>query len=186
MHPKQQLEAIDILHYWYSASVKKQWFSATPELDAEIHNRYALLWRQAADGLLDRWKATPEGCLALCIILDQFPLNMFRGKPESFATEAQAISVSKYAIKQGYDKQIEKQRLAFLYMPLMHSEDLADQKLSVELFKAANLQNNIRFAEHHLELISKFHRFPHRNSILGRKSTSEEMAYLASKHAFKG
>jgi uncharacterized protein (DUF924 family) len=181
----------EILHYWYSERVKKQWFSATPELDAEIHRKYANLWKDAADGQLDHWMDSAEGCLALNIILDQFPLNMFRGQAKSFTTEAKAIRVTKHALNQSFDKQIAIERLPFLLMPLMHSEDLADQKLSVTLFKEAtnrseSMQDNLRFAEHHYSIIEKYHRFPHRNAILGRQNTPEESAYLTSKHAFKG
>lgn len=175
-----------ILDYWYSERVKKQWFSATPELDSEIHSKYADLWQDAAEGLLDHWMDSAEGCLALNIILDQFPLNMFRGQAKSFDTEAKAIRVTKHALKQGFEQQIAAQRLQFLFMPLMHSEDLADQRLSVQLFSRANRQENLRFAEHHFALIEKYHRFPHRNAILGRQNTPQESAYLASKQAFKG
>lgn len=144
------------------------------------------LWRQAAAGEFKHWKETPEGCLALVILLDQFPLNMFRGQPISFSTEQQAVAVSKFAIDQRFDQRLPATQLAFLYMPLMHSENLADQDLSVRLFEAAQLENNLRFAQHHRELIRKYGRFPHRNAILGRPNTPEEIAYLASREAFLG
>ncbi len=176
----------DIILYWYSEPVNKQWFSASPGLDAEIQRKFFDLWSAAANGGLDHWMDSAEGCLALCIILDQLPLNMFRGQAKSFATEAQAIDVSKHALKQGFDKQMSTERLQFLFMPLMHSENLADQRLSVQLFTAAKLQDNIRFAQHHCALIEKYHRFPHRNAILGRQNTAQETAYLNSKQAFKG
>ena len=168
----------EILAYWYTEPMRSRWFSATPELDAEIRTRYERVWLQAAEGKLDDWKNEPQGCLALVIVLDQLPLNMFRGEVKSFATEQLAVEISKYAIANGFDKQIARDRLAFLYMPLMHSENLADQDLSVRLFEQAGLDANLRFARHHRELIRRFGRFPHRNAILGRESSRVELDYL--------
>ena len=162
------------------------WFASTPQLDATIKSRFESVWEAARRGELDGWRTTPNGCLALVIILDQFPLNMFRGEAKSFASEAKSRDIARHAIEQGFDKQIDSTRLAFLYMPFMHSENLADQDLSVQLFAAAGLENNLRFAKHHREIIRRFGRFPHRNTILGRVSTAEEMDYLNSKEAFKG
>lgn len=176
----------EILDLWYAPEMQSRWFASTPELDAAIREKYELLWRQAAEGKRDEWKETPEGCLALTIVLDQFPLNMFRGHAESFKTEQQAVATAKYAISMGFDRQLPTERRAFLYMPLMHSENLADQDLSVSLFAAARLENNLRFAQHHRELIRRFGRFPHRNAILGRQSTREESEYFGSKEAFLG
>lgn len=176
----------DILDFWYSEEMQGRWFSSTPALDDEIRNKFESLWRKAAAGELDGWQETPEGCLALAIVLDQLPLNMFRGKAESFSTEQQAVKIARHAIEKGYDRRLPAGRLAFLYMPLMHSENLADQDLSVRLFEAAKLESNLRFAQHHRELIRKYGRFPHRNSMLGRQNTPEEIEYLASKEAFLG
>jgi uncharacterized protein (DUF924 family) len=175
-----------ILDFWYSKAMQDRWFSSTPALDDEIRSQFEALWRKAAAGELDEWKETPEGCLALAIVLDQLPLNMFRGKAESFSTEQQAVRIARQAIDKGYDRRLPAGRLAFLYMPLMHSENLADQDLSVRLFEAEKLESNLRFAQHHRELIRKYGRFPHRNGLLGRKSTPEEIEYLASRKAFLG
>lgn len=177
---------IDILEFWYSESMASRWFSSTPELDAEIRGRYEALWFLAAKGRLDDWKNSPEGCLALVIVLDQLPLNMFRGEARSFSTEQQAVEVCKLAIARGYDREIAPERLGFLCMPLMHSEFLADQDLSVQMFEQAGLEGNLRFARHHRELIRRFGRFPHRNAILERESSREELDYLGSKEAFLG
>jgi uncharacterized protein (DUF924 family) len=176
----------DILDFWYAPDMRSKWFASTPQLDAMIRERFESLWEAAVRGELDAWRSSPQGSLALAIILDQFPLNMFRGTAKSFSSEGQAIAVAKQAIAQGYDRQIDKAQLAFLYMPLMHSEDPADQDLSVELFAAAGLDNNLRFAKHHRDIVRRFGRFPHRNAILGRASSAEELAYLESKEAFKG
>lgn len=176
----------EILDYWYSERMRKHWFASTPALDREIRERYQALWAQAAAGELDHCQETPEGALALAIVLDQFPLNMFRGQPESFRTERQAVAVTLNALDKGFDKHLPKDRLAFLFMPLMHSERLEEQDLSVRLFRQYGLTENLKFAEHHRELVRKYGRFPHRNAILGRESSPEEAAYLRSDGAFTG
>ncbi|MEA1987962.1 MAG: DUF924 family protein [Pseudomonadota bacterium] len=178
--------ASDILEFWFSERVSPQWFNASKELDNEILQRFGNLWHQALNNELNTWANTPEGALALVILLDQFPLNMFRGQAKSFKTEALAIKVTKHTVSQGFDKKIPKSQLMFLYMPLMHSENIEDQNLSIQLFTQAQLTQNLRFANHHKELIQKFGRFPHRNAILERTSTDEEIKYLNSKHAFTG
>lgn len=176
----------EIIHYWYDPHIRAHWFKSTPELDAEIRERYADLWDQARKGRLDHWLKTAEGCLALVIILDQFPLNMFRGHARAFASEAKAIETTLFALDRGFDQQLTDDKRAFLYMPLMHSENPQHQALSVGLFEAAGLDENARFARHHQQIIERFGRFPHRNEILGRVSTEAELAYLASPEAFRG
>lgn len=176
----------DILDFWYATEMRAKWFASTPQIDAMIRERYAAVWASASSGALDHWRDSATGCLALVIILDQFPLNMFRGTAQSFSTEQQAVAITKHAISKDFDKQIDQAQLAFLYMPLMHSEALADQDLSVSRFEAAGLENNLRFARHHREIVQRFGRFPHRNAILGRTSNAEELTYLNSKEAFKG
>jgi len=176
----------EIIDYWYSPRLQPHWFNSTREIDREIAERYGALWEEAVGGGLDSWMATPQGCLALTILLDQFPLNMFRGDRRCFSSEAQAIAVAKNGIDNGLDKLIERDHLTFLYMPLMHSEDLEDQENSVKLFRAAGLQENAEFAEHHREIVRRFGRFPHRNEILGRESTEKEVEYLNSNEAFRG
>jgi uncharacterized protein (DUF924 family) len=176
----------DILAFWFDDSMRAAWFRSTPAIDDLIRVRFESLWQQAARGELDHWSQTAEGALALIIVLDQLPLNMFRGQAAAFATEARAIDVSKAAIAAGLDRELAGDRVAFLYMPLMHSEDPDDQDQAVERFAAAGLDDNLRFARHHRDLIRRFGRFPHRNAILGRTSTADELAYLASEQAFHG
>lgn len=176
----------NILDFWYASDISVQWFNSTQSLDMRILQEYENIWQQARDGRLDDWRNSPEGCLALAIVLDQFPLNMYRGKAESFATESQAVDLSLWAVSQGFDKQLPVDRVAFLYMPLMHSENPEHQDRSVELFESAGLQNNARFARHHREIVRRFGRFPHRNAILVRTSTRDELDWLGSKEAFKG
>jgi uncharacterized protein (DUF924 family) len=176
----------EIIEFWFTEPVNQQWFNSTQALDDQIRESYESLWEQAASGALDDWRKSPEGCLALVIILDQFPLNMFRGEAKSFSTEQQAVTVTKHALEQGLDQPIPRDQVAFLYMPLMHSESLADQDQSVSCFEASGLQYNLEFARHHREIVRRFGRFPHRNEILGRESTPEEREWLATDEAFKG
>lgn len=176
----------DVLDFWYSDDTSKKWFKSTPEFDHEIKCRFENLWQLAAKNKLKSWEESANGCLALCIVLDQFPLNMFRGETRSFQTERQSIEVAKLAIENGYDNAIESQRVSFLYMPLMHSEELSDQDLSVACFEKRGLDDNLRFAQHHRGIIEEFGRFPHRNKLLNRRNSPEEIDYLNAKRAFKG
>ncbi|MDT8383635.1 MAG: DUF924 family protein [Gammaproteobacteria bacterium] len=180
------MKPIEIIDFWYADPMRKHWFSSTPELDNQIRDRYEKVWIESSRGEYDEWQNTPEGSLALVIVLDQFPLNMFRGEAKSFQTEKKAIEVALSAINRGFDKKLEKNHLSFLFMPLMHSENIDHQELSVELFKKYELKDNITFAEHHRDIVKKYGRFPHRNQILGRESSEAEIEYLSSENAFKG
>ena len=180
------ISAEEIIEFWYSEPMNKHWFSSTPEIDMLISEKYKTLWLDASKGVLELWKENAEGCLALILLFDQFPLNMFRGEAESFFTETRSIELALYGIEQGYDQQIPKSQLSFFYMPLMHSELMEHQNLSVQKFEQAGLNANIRFAKHHRSIIEQFGRFPHRNKILGRESTPAELDYLNSKEAFTG
>jgi uncharacterized protein (DUF924 family) len=176
----------DILDFWFSERVKPLWFNSTPEFDEEIRERYLSVYHAALNNELLPWQNTARGSVALIIVLDQFPLNMFRGKKQSFDGESLAIKVADNAVNQGFDEQLPDDHKAFLYMPFMRSEDLADQERSVQLFEAAGLQDNLRFARHHRDIVRRFARFPHRNAALGRTSTDAEIEYLNSKEAFHG
>ena len=175
-----------LIDFWFSPRVAKLWFNSTPAFDDELRERFADTYQAGYRGELDDWEATALGALALVILFDQIPLNIFRKQPQSFATEARAREVAARAIARGFDAELDDPQKAFLYMPYMHSEKLADQDTSVDLFTRAGLKNNLRFAQHHREIVRRFGRFPHRNEILGRQSTAEEVAWLASKDAFKG
>ncbi len=175
-----------IIDFWFADGTRKFWFKSTPEFDRELSERYQDTWEQASRGELDHWLQSAEGCLALVIVLDQFPLNMFRGNAQSFASEVQSRDVATVAIERGLDKVLPVEQLAFLYMPYMHSEALEDQKLALELFAQPGLESNLRFAHHHHAIIEKYGRFPHRNAALGRTSTDAEIEYLNSKKAFTG
>ncbi len=175
-----------VIEYWYSDKIKSHWFKSTKELDQEISDKYESVWKNAIRGEYTSWNESAEGCLALVIVFDQFPLNMFRGDVKSFSTESMAIRISKQAIEKGFDKVIDKDKVSFLYMPLMHSENIDDQNLVVKLFEEVDLIDNLRFAKHHRDIVQQFGRFPHRNKILQRKSSQAELDYLNSDKAFTG
>ena len=175
-----------IVEFWFAEETSKLWYNSNPEFDQLLTDRYLETWQQAARGELDHWMESAEGCLALVIILDQFPLNMFRGQAKSFSTEAKSREVAAVAIEKGFDQNLPLEQRAFVYMPYMHSESLADQDRSLELFDVPGLEGSLRFAHHHRAIVEKFGRFPHRNKALGRTSSEAEIDYLNSKEAFTG
>ena len=179
-------KAEEIVRFWFSEKVKPLWFNSTVEFDNELRIRFLDVVNAALNDELVDWLQSPSGCLALVIVLDQFPLNIFRGKTESFCGESKSRQVAHHAIEQGFDHNLSNEQKAFLYMPFMHSENLDDQDLSVKLFEKAGLKENLRFAIHHRDIVRRFGRFPHRNKILDRVSSEEELAYLASDEAFHG
>ncbi len=174
----------DIITFWFSPDSRKYWFQSTPSFDEDIRHRFEVIWRESLEGGHDDWKKTPEGALALVILFDQFPLNMFRDRPESFQTGALSRQVAGEAIEAGFDKQLADEQKAFMYLPYMHSETLAGQDRSIELFEQAGLVKNLRWAHGHRKIVQRFGRFPHRNKILGRKSTAKELEWLASPEGF--
>ena len=176
----------NIIDFWFADVNKPFWFNSTKKFDNQLYKDYHSFYIAASNGKLSSWQQQPFGALALVIILDQFPLNMFRGKPESFTTEAMSLEFAKQAISQGFDADLTNEQKMFLYMPYMHSEDLADQEQSLIMFNQDGLENNYKYAQHHYEIIKQFGRFPHRNIILGRKSSAEELEYLNSEKAFRG
>jgi len=180
------MDANKLLSDWFSTPLSDHWFNSTPAIDSYLKEKYEPAWNSAVNRELDNWLDTATGTLALIILLDQLPLNMFRGEAKSFSSEQQAIEACKQGILKRFDQQIEIPKRAFFYMPLMHSENINDQNLSVELFEKSGLENNARFAKHHREIIETYGRFPHRNRILKRESTTAEQQYLNSDQAFKG
>ena len=168
----------DILNFWFSEDVKPFWFKKNAEFDREIKQRFSNTYQLAKVGALEAWCKTAEDILALIIVLDQFPRNMFRNTPQAFATDDQAVELTKYAVARNFQQELSTKQQAFLYMPLMHSESKADQAQCVELFTNLGKEDNLKFAIKHREIIKRFGRFPHRNEILGRKSTLEEQKFL--------
>lgn len=170
----------DVLEFWFGDTPDEKraaWFQRDDAFDAAIVDRFSKIYEAAAAGQLDPMAETPLGCLALVIVLDQFPRNMFRNDPRSFATDGKALGIAQDAVKRGFDRELASLQRQFLFMPYQHSEDLAVQRRSVELFKDAG-PDGLDYAHQHLVIIERFGRFPHRNAVLGRESTAEEEAFL--------
>lgn len=176
----------ELLDFWFSEAVEKLWFNATPAFDEELRQKYEALYLSALNSELESWREDPLGALALVILFDQIPLNIYRKQKESFQTEARAREVAQDVIDAGKDSLLSDKQKMFLYLPYMHSESLQDQDSSVALFEKAGMLENAKYARHHRKIVARFGRFPHRNQALGRKSTLDELAYLASDEAFLG
>jgi uncharacterized protein (DUF924 family) len=169
----------DILSFWRNAG-EKRWWTKDGAFDAEICERFFSLWTEAAAGRLAHWQESDDGALALVIVLDQFPRNMFRDEARTYATDALARDVARRALADGVDARVAEDLRGFLYMPFMHSEDLADQERCIALFEKLGHEENAKYAAHHADIIRRFGRFPHRNRILGRTTTPDEQAFLDS------
>jgi uncharacterized protein (DUF924 family) len=167
----------DILAFWRDAGPDR-WYRRDDAFDAEVRRRFLGLWQRAATGELSSWETSDDGALALVIVLDQFPRNMLRDDIRTYASDTQAREVAHRAIERGVDARIDSALREFLYLPFMHSEHLADQLRCIELSSAAGHAENLKWAEHHADIIRRFGRFPHRNRLLGRSTTSEEQAFL--------
>jgi uncharacterized protein (DUF924 family) len=169
--------ADDVVTFWLDAGPDR-WFEEDAAFDAAVRERYAATYDDAAAGLLGAWEASPEGALALVIVLDQFPRNMFRGSARSYAADPLAREVTRRALAQGFDRQFEMPLRTFFYLPFEHSEDLMDQEQAVALFREAGDADKLKWAELHADIIRRFGRFPHRNAVLGRATTPDEQAFL--------
>jgi len=167
----------EIVSFWREAG-PKAWFSKDDELDAEIRRRFLGIHEAAAEDLRSEWETSAEGALALLILLDQFPRNMFRGSPRMFASDPLARALAAGAIVRGFDAQVPKEMRTFFYLPFMHSETMADQARSVAFYKAIEDADSLKWADEHADIIRRFGRFPHRNAVLDRDSTPEERAFL--------
>ena len=175
MTDAREVTPAEILAFWRQVGPER-WYERDDALDDDVRHRFLGLWQRAAAGELTSWEATDDGALALVIVLDQFPRNMFRGDARTYASDVLARGVATRAIAGGADLLIEPALLEFLYMPLMHSEHLPDQLRCVELFRGN--ADKLKYAERHADIIRRFGRFPHRNPILGRPTTPEEQAFL--------
>lgn len=194
------MQAQQILEFWFGTerddlAVMRErgslWFSSKPELDQTIRERFGALLQDAQDGKLDAWTTKPHGRLALVILLDQFSRNIHRGTGQAFGADAQALQLCREGIAQKQHTMLRPIERCFLFMPLMHAEDLAAQDQAVALFEelqaqatgelANNFASNVKYAREHRDLIAKFGRFPHRNAVLKRESTPAEQTYLAGK-----
>lgn len=179
----------DILDFWFPAETRPgpaqpggadnpAWFRPPPGFDDQVKRRFLAAYEDAAAGGLDGWAATADGALALVVLLDQMPRNMFRGQARSFAADGKALALAQEAVERGFDREMPAAWRKFFYLPFEHSEDRAMQARSVALFGAAGDKEGLRWAEMHKAIVDRFGRFPHRNAILGRPSTPEEAAWL--------
>ncbi|WP_371168934.1 DUF924 family protein [Aliiroseovarius sp. 2305UL8-7] len=174
--------AEEVVHFWINETGPQGWYNGSEALDQEICERFGDDWEAAREGHRDDWQTSPMGALGFLILTDQFPRNMFRGDARSFATDAAARACSEQAIAQGHDMRIAVPDRQFFYMPLMHSEEMADQDRCVALMAERMSdplgQGDTLHARIHREIIVRFGRFPYRNDALGRVTTSEEQAFI--------
>ena len=169
--------AAEIVSFWSNAGWDR-WFTKDAAFDDQIRERFLDTYEAAAAGELSGWEHSAQDALALLILLDQFPRNMFRGDARTFATDPLARAVAAGAIVRGFDSQVPKELRGFFYLPFEHSEDLADQERGIAFYKAAGDAEGLKWGEIHADIIRRFGRFPHRNAILGRTTTPEEQKFL--------
>jgi uncharacterized protein (DUF924 family) len=174
----------EVLDFWFAPDVKAHWFDSSPDLDAKIRARFSQPCDDARNGALDGWAETPDGALALLILLDQFPRNLHRGSGQAFASDAKAREISARAREHGFDLKVEQDRRTFFYLPLMHSETVDDQRECMRLYEQHGDERSLDFARQHHDIIARFGRFPHRNHALGRKSTEDERIFLETHKGF--
>ncbi len=177
----------DVLHFWFGPPDRIQtplepWFRKSPDFDGEIRNRFLATHAVAVAGGLDAWRQAPRSALALAVVLDQFSRNLFRETPEAFAADGKALGLARHIIASGWDRQFTPLERQFVYLPFEHSETLADQEDALRLFadlrQFPETADLYAWAEKHHRVIARFGRFPHRNAVLGRASTDEELAFL--------
>ncbi|MDX2270381.1 MAG: DUF924 family protein [Cyanobacteriota bacterium] len=179
----------NILTFWFGSpdhpdygKPRPAWFAKDPEFDQTLRRQFLDTYHQAAAGHLQTWQASPTSALALILLLDQLPRNIFRQTPQAFATDPQALAVAEQMVGTGWDQALVPVQRWFVYLPFEHSESLADQRRAVQLFETLawdpDSQSAVTYAHKHLAVIERFGRFPHRNAILGRFSTPEELAFL--------
>jgi uncharacterized protein (DUF924 family) len=174
----------EVLSFWFGELGPGDWFRKDEALDRRIAGRFLALHEKVRVQAPGRLAESGEQARAAIIVLDQFPRNIFRGRPEAFASDATALAVSRIALDKGHDKGLGKPQRQFLYMPFMHSESLADQERSVALFASLGDESVLGFAVAHRDIIARFGRFPHRNAILGRTTTPEEAEFMKTHPGF--
>jgi uncharacterized protein (DUF924 family) len=179
MDQNKPISPAEVIAFWTEAGAKR-WFGKDEAFDTQIRERFLATHEAAAAGELADWERAPEGSLALLLLLDQFPRNMFRGSRRSYTTDPQALALAERAIARGDDKRVPKELRTFFYLPHQHVEDLAMQKRGVALYQDAGDPDGLKWAELHADIIRRFGRFPHRNPILGRSTTPDEQAFLDS------
>jgi uncharacterized protein (DUF924 family) len=180
----------EVLEFWFGAPdspefgrPRSPWFVKSAEFDAHIRDRFLPTHEAAASGALDAWSERPLAALALAVVLDQFPRNIFRGTPRAFAADARALALARGAVEQRFDEVLLPVQRWFVYLPFEHAEDLAAQRESLRLFERLAVDaagaGTLTYAMRHYAVIERFGRFPHRNAILARESTPAELAFLA-------
>lgn len=168
-----------ILKFWFDEIERSLWFKKDDNFDQLLIERFGELHAQAAQGELYAWRESALGRLAEIIVLDQFSRNMFRNSVKAFAQDGMALVLAQEAIRVGDDLKLNTLQRTFLYMPFMHSESLAIHEIAVELFTRNGIKNNLDFELKHKAIIERFGRYPHRNALLGRESTPDELAFLS-------
>jgi uncharacterized protein (DUF924 family) len=171
-------DAQAVLDFWFEALTPAQWFKKDPEMDQAIRERFGSLHAQAAQCECYAWRQTPQGRLAEIIVLDQFSRNIYRDDARAFATDTLALALAQEAVAAGAAASLSSEQRSFLYMPYMHSESAAIHERAMELFNQPGLEKNFDFEVRHKAIIDRFCRYPHRNALLGRVSTDEELAFL--------
>jgi uncharacterized protein (DUF924 family) len=166
-----------LLDFWFAPETAKKWFDKDPAFDAALREHFGTLQQSAASGALDHWAATAHGALALVLLLDQLPRNLYRGDARAYATDAKARAMADAALARGFDRGLPMAQRQFFYLPFEHAEDLAAQQRCCMLFTED--AEALKYAEAHRDIIARFGRFPHRNAALGRDSTPEETEFLA-------
>lgn len=167
-----------VLKFWFEELTPEQWFLKDAELDQQIADVFTALHQKAARCELYPWRQQARGRLAEIIVLDQFPRNIYRDTPQAFATDALALALAQEAIDLGFDQELTTEERSFVYMPFMHSESAEIHDVAVRLFDQEGLETNLEFELKHKAIIDRFGRYPHRNAILGRESTEEELEFL--------
>jgi uncharacterized protein (DUF924 family) len=170
----------DVLDFWFGLR-PEQWWSANPQLDALIRDRFCELWKEKRQLPPEMFLADARTALAGVILFDQLPRNMFRGTAEQYSTDPLAQAIARGAVDSGLDEQLDPNGKIFLYMPFMHSENMEDQRRSLLLFTALGEEQQLKYAHHHHDIVERYGRFPHRNAILGRASRPDEIASGADK-----
>ena len=168
----------DILEFWFNELDPKKHFQKDQAFDNEIRKRFYTIYKKAIQGELVSWRETIDGCLAEIILLDQFSRNIYRDNPRSFAYDGMALVLAQEAIRHRDISQLSIEKLSFLYMPFMHSESLVIHEYALEYFSKEGLEESLKYEKAHRDILIRFGRYPHRNKLIGRKSTSEEVEFL--------
>ncbi|WP_338725627.1 DUF924 family protein [Shewanella baltica] len=174
----QTITAEQVLIFWFEEIEPKLWWIKDVEFDAQINQRFGDVLVQAKRGELSHWRVTPQGRLAEIIVLDQFSRNIYRDTPAAFEADAIALVLAQEAVAQQVDLALKPKQVPFLFMPYMHSESAMIHQVAVKLFNREAAVANLTFELQHKAIIDRFGRYPHRNAILGRESTAEEIAFL--------